>query len=186
MINEYDEIKKLIKKARLLQESAFTNNIAKSVEDELESKSEEGSEDDKEASVDDVKKEKTRTYRISGGLLSLHGKDEKELILTTEEKTTFQETMDDFVNEVSDLADFGVLNVYKNEVQWSGKIIEANLEFFFTVGEKSGVFINGDMIQLDDKLTSLSTKLTKYFEKFKTKWAKVLGTRKKTKLKKEE
>lgn len=183
MINEYDEIKKLIKKARLLQESAFTNNIAKSVEDELESKSEEDSE---KISSDDVKKEKNRTYRISGGLLSLHGKDEKELILTTEEKTTFQETMDDFVNEVSDLADFGVLNVYKNEVQWSGKIIEANLEFFFTVGEKSGVFINGDMIQLDDKLTSLSTKLTKYFEKFKTKWAKVLGTRKKTKLKKEE
>jgi hypothetical protein len=183
MINEYDEIKKLIKKARLLQESAFTNNIAKSVEDDLENKTEE---DDVEISVDDVKKEKTKTYRISGGLLSLHGKDEKELILTTEEKTSFQETMDDFVNEVSDLADFGVLNVYKNEVQWSGKIIEANIEFFFTVGEKSGVFINGDMIQLDEKLTSLSTKLTKFFDKFKSKWAKVLGARKKTKLKKEE
>jgi hypothetical protein len=183
MINEYDEIKKLIKKARLLQESAFTNNIAKSVEDDLENKTEE---DGVEISVDDVKKEKTKTYRISGGLLSLHGKDEKELILTTEEKTSFQETMDDFVNEVSDLADFGVLNVYKNEVQWSGKIIEANIEFFFTVGEKSGVFINGDMIQLDEKLTSLSTKLTKFFDKFKSKWAKVLGARKKTKLKKEE
>jgi len=183
MINEYDEIKKLIKKARLLQESAFTNNIAKSVEDDLENKTEE---DNVEISVDDVKKEKTKTYRISGGLLSLHGKDEKELILTTEEKTSFQETMDDFVSEVSDLADFGVLNVYKNEVQWSGKIIEANIEFFFTVGEKSGVFINGDMIQLDEKLTSLSTKLTKFFDKFKSKWAKVLGARKKTKLKKEE
>jgi hypothetical protein len=80
------------------------------------------------------------------------------------------------------LADFGVLNIYKNEVQWSGKLLEANVEFFFTVGETNGVYINGDMIKLDEKLTSLSNKLNGFFEKFKSKWAKVLGTRKKTRM----
>ena len=181
MVNEYDEIKRLLKRSRLLQEMDEVNNIAKSVEQNLSDK------DDTEENVDmdDYKKDKSKTYRISGGLLALHGKDQKELLLTTDEKTSFQETMDEFVAEVSDLVDFGVLNVYKNEVQWSGKIVESNIEFFFTVGETNGVYINGDMIKLDEKLTDISTKLNKFFEKFKSKWAKILGNRKKTKLKKE-
>jgi len=181
MLNEYDEIKNLLKKSKLLQEQSTVNNLAKSIErsiDDSQSKN-------KSSDFGDTKKEKSRTYRISGGLLTLYGENEKDLLITGEEKTNFQETMDDFVADVSDLADFGVLNLYKNEVQWSGKIIDANIEFFFTVGQSNGVYINGDMIKLDDNLNELSTKLTSFFEKFKSKWAKVLGNRKKTKLKKE-
>jgi DNA polymerase III alpha subunit (gram-positive type) len=37
--------------------------------------------------------------------------------------------MDEFVEDVSDLSDFGVLNMYQNEVQWSGKVIDFDLEF---------------------------------------------------------
>ena len=100
--------------------------------------------------------------------------------LTTEEKTAFQETMDEFVDEVSDLSDFGVLNLYQNEVQWSGKVIDFDLEFFYSIGENNGVYVNGDMIKLDEKLTELISKLTSFYEKFKAKWAKVISTRKKT------
>jgi hypothetical protein len=88
--------------------------------------------------------------------------------------------MDEFVEDVSDLSDFGVLNMYQNEVQWSGKVIDFDLEFFFSIGENNGVYINGDMIKLDEKLTELITKLTGFYEKFKSKWAKVLSSRKKT------
>jgi hypothetical protein len=88
--------------------------------------------------------------------------------------------MDEFVSDVSDLSDFGVLNVYHNEVQWSGKVIDFDLEFFFSIGENNGVYVNGDMIKLDDKLTELITKLTSFYEKFKTKWAKVISLRRKS------
>ena len=37
------------------------------------------------------------------------------------------------------------------------------------------------MIKLDDTLVTLTTKLKSFFDKFKSKWAKVLSTRKKTK-----
>jgi hypothetical protein len=173
MINEYDEIKKLIKRSRLLMEQPEVTNLAKSIENNIE---------DDEIETDDgpVKKDKSKTYRISGGLLSLHGKEKRDLELTTEEKAAFQETMDEFVEEVSDLSDFGVLNMYQNEVQWSGKVIDFDLEFFFSIGENNGVYINGDMIKLDEKLTELVTKLTGFYEKFKTKWAKVISGRKKT------
>jgi hypothetical protein len=175
MLNEYDELKSLLKKSRMLMEQPEAINLGKSIEDEIDSDVK-----NDEVDVEKVKKDKSKTYRISGGLFTMHGKDQKDLELTTEEKTAFQETMDDFVEEVSDLSDFGVLNFYPNEVQWSGKVIDFDLEFFYSIGENNGVYINGDMIKLDDKLTELVNKLTSVYEKFKSKWAKVISQRKKT------
>jgi len=174
MYNRYDEIKDLLRKSRLIKEQATQINIGKSIENDISS--------DEEGSEEKLKKDKSKTYRISGGLFTIHGKDKKDLELTTEEKTAFQETMDDFVSEVSDLSDFGVLNFYPNTVQWSGKVIDFDLEFFYTIGENNGVYINGDMIKLDSKLVELINKLTTFYEKFKSKWAKVVSTRKKTAL----
>ena len=180
MINEYDEIKSLLKKTKMLLEQPETINLAKSIENKIED-TEYNKEN--ESDIDSVKKDKTKTYRISGGLLSLHGKEKKDIELTSDEKQSFQETMDEFVNDVSDLTEYGVLNVYPNEVQWSGLIIDMDVEFFFSVGEKNGVYINGDMIKLDDKLVELTNKLTSYYDKFKAKWAKVIATRRKTQMK---
>ena len=177
MINEYDELKSLLKKSRILMEQPEAVNLAKSIESEIDTDVEM---DDEMVDTEKVKKDKSKTYRISGGLLTMHGKDKKDLELTTEEKTAFQETMDEFVDEVSDLSDFGVLNVYSNEVQWSGKVIDMDIEFFYSIGENNGVYVNGDMIKLDDKLTEMISKLTSFYDKFKSKWAKVISTRKKT------
>jgi hypothetical protein len=179
MGNDYDEIKSLLKKTKLLFEQKGPINLAKSIEDEINY-------DKEENDQDTVKKDKSKSYRISGGILTIHGKDRKDLELTTEEKSNFQETMDEFVNEVSDLGEFGVLNIYENQVQWSGKIMDFDIEFFFSIGENNGVYINGDMIKLDEKLTEIVTKLTSFYEKFKAKWAKVIALRKKTKMKKEQ
>lgn len=179
MMNDYDEIKSLLKKSKMLFEQKGPINIAKSIETSMEDKTE-------NIDPEEVKKEKSKTYRISGGLLTIHSKDKKSLELTSEEKKSFQETMDEFVTEVSDLGEYGVLNIYENEVQWSGKILDFDIEFFFSIGENNGVYVNGDMIKLDDKLTEIVEKLTSYYEKFKAKWAKVIAVRKKTKMSKEE
>jgi hypothetical protein len=186
MINEYDELKSLIKRSRMLMEQPEATNLAKSIENKIQDDETDYEEADQEVDTETVKKDKSKTYRISGGLLTLHGKEKQDLELTTEEKTAFQETMDEFVDEVSDLSDFGVLNMYPNDVQWSGKVIDFDLEFFYSIGENNGVYINGDMIKLDEKLTELVNKLTSFYEKFKSKWAKVISTRKKTSTKKEE
>ena len=180
MINENDQFKTLLKISRMLMEQPEPTNLAKSIENNIQDDNVEYEEAEKNVDDENVKKDKSKTYRISGGLLTLHGKEKRDIELTTEEKTAFQETMDEFVSEVSDLSDFGVLNMYPNEVQWSGKVIDFDLEFFFSIGENNGVYINGDMIRLDEKLTELVGKLTSFYEKFKAKWAKVISSRKKT------
>jgi hypothetical protein len=137
-------------------------------------------EDDNEYS-EQSPKDKTQKYRISGGILALHGKDKNELDITTDEKIAFQESMDEFVEEVSDLVDFNTLNVYQNNVDWSGKIIDQDIEFTFTIGEDSGIYIDGDMVKVDEDFLEMINKLQQFYHKFKSKWGKVLASRKKTK-----
>ena len=203
MSNSYDEIKKLLKSAREMtgQESSL-----REVKEDLIRKNilvEQGYEtatntmgtprpnvaadEEQEIEMDaNPKEDKQQAYRVSGGVLVMHGKTKGDLEITTEEKRAYQETMDEFVNEVSEMVDFYPLNVYPSGVEWSGKVIDQDLEFFFSIGETNGVYINGTMIRVDDDFMDFLAKLKIYYQKFKTKWAKVLGTRKKTQTDDEE
>jgi hypothetical protein len=139
--------------------------------------------DSEESEMDktEEKPEKKKGYRISGGVMFIYGTDTKDLQLTTEDKAAFQESMDEFVSEVAEIVDFNKLNLYPNNVEWSGKITEYDVEFFFSIGENNGVYINGTMMQVDDEFLELLDKIKLYYEKFKSKWSKVIAVRKKTK-----
>jgi hypothetical protein len=202
MTNKHDEIKKLLKAAKnmlsnddtisesldirkqynLITEQGVvptSGNITKKIDvaNAIEYEIENDEEEQKKS-----KRDKKQAFRISGGILVLHGKNQSELELTTDEKVAFQETMNEFVSEVSDLAEFNQLNVYPNTVEWSGKILEFNIEFTYLIGEENGIYIKGDMINTDDDFLEFIQKLKSYYEKFKSKWAKVLGNRKLTKI----
>lgn len=191
MSNQYDELKNLLNVSRnMLGKNDLTESrkvLTKSgliSEQEIEDDGATNIEVDSEQEIEvqtTPDEDKSKSYRVSGGLITLHGNTKQELELSTDEKISFQETMDEFVNEVSDLSDFGTLNLYPNNVDWSGKVIDYDIEFYFSIGEDNGVYINGDMIKLDDGLVELINKLTSFYDKFKAKWAKVLSQRKKTK-----
>jgi hypothetical protein len=192
--DRYDEIKSLIKKSRILLEQDTQDNVAASVQKRINQDQEyetavsdrkfsdrEPGDDIEDDEVSSSPQDKTQKYRISGGILALHGKNKNNLDITTDEKTAFQETMDEFVDEVSDLVDFNTLNVYPNNVDWSGKVIDQDIEFTFTIGEDSGIYINGDMIKVDADFLEMLNNLQQFYQKFKSKWGKVLASRKKTK-----
>ena len=179
----YDEIKDLIKKSKMIVEQSGQINVAKDVESRLKQDQEYETASTGIEDGDDIEtspRDKQQKYRISGGILALHGKDRNDLDITSDEKLAFQETMDEFVEEVSDLADFNTLNVYPNNVEWSGKLIDEDIDFIFTIGEDSGVYINGQMIKLDPDFMTTINKLQQYYQKFKSKWGRVLASRKKT------
>lgn len=189
-MNRYDEIKNLVsltKKAlsknlnedynHILNKHGLLTEAPIEKETEYETADTEGKEDEKI-----VKTDKTRTFKISGGVISIHGKDKADLQLTYDEKTAFQETMDEFRTEVSELVDFNKLNVYEDNVEWSGKISEMELEFFFSVNETDGLYINGNMMKIDDDYLELVEKLKKFYQKFKERWSKIIASRKTTNL----
>jgi hypothetical protein len=182
----YDEIKSLLKKSKMLMEQITDEappNIAADIEQKIDQDNQEyeTANDDIEDNNDEpTSKDKVQKYRISGGILALHGKGKTDTDITTDDKLAFQETMDEFVNEVSDLVDFNTLNVYPNNVDWSGKIIDEDIDFTFTIGEDSGIYINGDMVKVDNDFLDLINKLQQYYQKFKSKWSRILASRKKT------
>lgn len=201
-MNRHDEIRDLIKASRKLFSNDVMNeevnnirekygiiteelddqtfsrvNIGKTIEDTIDKDEDEEYE---EMTGEESKTDKKQAYRVSGGVIVLHGKDNSDTELTTDEKTAFQETMDEFISEVSDLVDFNKLNVFPKNVEWSGKIIEFDIEFMFSIGEENGVYIQGDMIKADNEFVQLITSLNTYYDKFKSKWAKVLADRKRT------
>ena len=55
-----------------------------------------------------------------------------------------------------------------------------DIDFFFSIAESNGLYIKGNMIKVDQEFLGMVTKLQNYYQKFRSKWAKVIASRKKT------
>lgn len=188
-MNNYDEIKSLLNASRKiiggsLQESQNKEILKKHrliTEQEDINMGERKDDDviDTKKDSDEIGKpaDKQRGYKIQGNVLILHGTEETDLELTTDEKNAFIESVDQFRTEVAELVEFGQMNVYKENVEWNGKILELNLEFFYTVNEPHGIYVNGEMVKLDQEYVEMVGKLQSNYEKFKTKWSKIVASR---------
>jgi len=198
-MNNYDEIKSLLnasrkilgsnlnesqnrdilKKHNLIMEQSLEDVMGTDVmgTDEIDEKNSEI----KKKDSDEIGKpsDKQKGYKIQGNVLILHGLDKSDLELTTDEKNAFIESVDEFRNEVAELVEFGKMNVFDENVEWNGKILELNLEFFYTINEPNGIYVNGDMVKLDQDYVEMVAKLQKNYEKFKTKWSKIVASRQK-------
>jgi hypothetical protein len=202
-MNKHDEIKSLIKASRnmlsnkdsitesndirkqygIINEQTLTSgssgiikrtNFAKSIEKDIDDTSDRG---------ETPKDDKSVTWQISGGLMKVVGKTTQELKLTTDEKAAFQETMDEFVEEVSSLVDFNELIVTRSDVTWSGVLNDFNLGFEYRVNEENGVYFEVEnLTKLSDEVSKTMEKLRMYYKKFKAKWSQILGNRKTTKI----
>ena len=162
-INEYDQIKTLLKRSRALTEQIDNRQ---SIDDT--------------SSEDTKPEEKREEFTVSGGKIVVHGYETEDMKVTDEEKQNFQETMDEFVEQVSDLVDYNALHLYPDNIEWSGKLVKFDLEFFYTLGENNGVYLNGQMIKIDDDFLEMISKLRNYYKVFSSKWAKLVAARKKT------
>jgi hypothetical protein len=191
MMNNYDEIKSLLKASRMIlgninetqnrdilrKHNLLTEQEVEDVivPDNIQGKIDQS--DNKDSDEIGKASDKQKGYKIQGNTIILHGTEETEIELTTDEKNAFVESIDEFRNEVAELVEFGKMNVFVDNVEWNGKISELNLEFFYTINEPNGVYVNGDMIKLDQDYVNTINKLQSNYEKFKTKWSKIVASR---------
>lgn len=164
--------KEILKKHRLITEQEDINMGERKDDDVIDTK--------KDSEEIGKPTEKQRGYKIQGNVLILHGTDETDLELTTDEKNAFIESIDQFRTEVAELVEFGKMNIYQENVEWDGKILELNLEFFYTINEPHGIYVNGEMVKLDQEYVEMVSKLQSNYEKFKTKWSKIVASRQKS------
>lgn len=193
-MNNYEEIKKLVENSRKIFSNiseSSKNDIRKKysiITEDIDDKSETKSYENKTES-DDFEKEtkdsdeigkprdKQKAYKIQGNILILHGKTDSLLQLTTDEKNAFVESVDEFRAEVAELVEFEKMNVYEENVEWSGKILELDLNFFYTINEPNGIYLETNMVKVNDDYLKVVNKIQTYYEKFKTKWSKIVASR---------
>jgi len=193
-MNKYDEIQSLLNASRRalggnLQESQNRDILKKysllteqTIEKELSQEFEEDKKDEteKKDSEDIGKpKDKQKMFKIQGNVLVLHGNDKSDIQLTTDEKNAFIESVDEFRTNVAELVEFDKMNVFPENVEWKGKILELNINFFYTINEPHGIYLNGDMVKIDEEYLEMIGKLQSNYEKFKTKWGKIVSSRQK-------
>ena len=190
-MNNYDEIKSLLKASRMIlgninetqnrdilrKHNLLTEQEVEDVivPDNIQGKIDQP--DTKDSEEIGKPSDKQKGYKIQGNTIILHGTEETEIELTTDEKNAFVETIDEFRTEVAELAEFDKLKVYHDNVEWSGKILELDLEFFYTIKEPNGIYINGEMMKLDEKYLEMIPKIQSFYEKFKNKWSKIVSSR---------
>ena len=191
-MNNYDEIKMLVEASRRALKGKVNESNSTDIRKQYGLIIEQISDETDSVEIDDinieekpkkdsdevgVKKEKQKAYRVLNNIIILHGKTKADLQLTTDEKNALTSSVDEFRNDVAELVDFGDLNVYHDNVEWKGKILENDLEFFFSINEPNGLYIKGDMIKIDQDYMETIAKLQGYYEKFKTKWSKIVASR---------
>jgi hypothetical protein len=186
-MNSYEEIKLMVKaskRALIKEDQKDINHIKKTqgllIKEEIEKVSDEKYVEDQEIEEKEKQDLQKRSFKIQGSIISIHGDRKSELQLTLDEKVAFKESIEEFRNEISEIVDFQPLNVYQNNVEWSGKIPDKKINFHFSTEETNGVYMDAEMLKLDNDIVELIEKLQKYFEKFKVKWNKILGSRKET------
>lgn len=190
-MNSYEEIKNLLRASK----KAFNDNLNEDVnrikkqygllseqtvekeEDVLKGENELFQKEKKDSDEIGTQRDKQKAFRVLNNIIVLHGKTKADLQLTTDEKNAFTSSVDEFRTDVAELVDFGRLNVFPDNVEWSGKILENNIEFFFTINEPNGIYINGQMIKIDQDYLETINKLQAYYEKFKNKWSKIVASR---------
>jgi|LakMenE18May11ns_1017448.scaffolds.fasta_scaffold9396877_2 hypothetical protein len=195
-MNNYDEIKMLVEASRralagnvnesnttdirkqygLINEQKVVDTKEIDIED-TETDKETDKETGKDSEQIGVKKDKQKAYRVINNVIILHGKTKADLQLTTDEKNALTSSVDEFRTDVAELTDFGELNVYPENVEWNGKILELDLEFFFSINEPNGLYVKSDMVKIDQNYMGMIAKLQSYYEKFKAKWSKIVASR---------
>jgi hypothetical protein len=96
----------------------------------------------------------------------VHSEDPEDMELTDEEKGKISQLIDDFRAEVSETAEFDKLHVYEANSKLDGKIGEYGLMFTLSTGDDTGLYINGQMLKIDENSLLILEKLMNYQIKF--------------------
>jgi len=98
--------------------------------------------------------------------------------LDEDEKTKISQLIDDFREEVSEIAEFGKLQIYADNAKLDGNVGEENIGFMLSAGDDSGLFLtNSAMVRIDQNSSEFVDKLKTYQIKFNDTMNEIIANR---------
>jgi hypothetical protein len=158
----YDATKKMLNTIRKLNESRSTSYNLIKENDEFNQQPT----DDTEYQQDDVKDDVTVVNDVDVKLMS---GDEEDLKLMDDQKNAISSIIDNFRQQVSQIVDFEPgFTLTETQIRLDGVLTDQDIKFVLIAGEESGVYINADMLKLENEVGTMLEKLAKFDDTFKS------------------
>lgn len=152
----YDDTKKMLNTLRKLNENrTFSNNILK---EEIETQQPQNQEP----------QEKDFTV-INDVEVKLLSSDPSDMNLLDDQKTAISTLIDNFRQQVDQIVEFKPgMSINPDQVRLDGTLTNEDISFVFIAGKESGVYINADMLKLEQNTATALEKLVKFQDTFET------------------
>jgi hypothetical protein len=101
--------------------------------------------------------------------VNINSSDGNDLVLNDNEKTAISQVVDNFMSQVSQIVEFepGV-TINEKQIRLDGKLTDDDIDFVIIAGDGRGLYINADMLKLEEETIEILDKLIKFEEVFKT------------------
>lgn len=110
--------------------------------------------------------------------VKIHSTDQQDLSLSDEEKNSLNQLIQNFKSQVSELANFEEgFNIYVDNVRLDGSI-EEDLGFVLIAGNNRGLYLNANMLQVEQDTVEIITKLEKFQHTFEDVVTEIMNNRK--------
>jgi len=110
--------------------------------------------------------------------VKIHSTDQEDLSLSDEEKNSLNQLIQNFKSQVSELASFDEgFNIYVDNVRLDGSI-EEDLGFVFIAGNNGGLYINANMLKIEQETVEIISKLEKFKHSFDDVVIEIMNNRK--------
>lgn len=94
--------------------------------------------------------------------IKIHSTDQADLEISDQEKASLNQLIENFRTQVSELAQFEEgFNVYTDSVRLDGSIGD-DFGFVYIAGNDRGLYLNADMLKIDDQVAIVIEKLNKF------------------------
>jgi len=127
-------------------------------------------------SVSDTKKDDITV--INNVDVKLLFNDDQDNVFKDEQKQAISDLIDNFRQQVSQVVDFEPgFTVSPDQIRLDGTLTDEDISFVFIAGEENGVYINAEMLKLEQNVGDKLERLSKFEETFKTSIEPILTQR---------
>jgi len=148
----YDETKKMLNTLRKLNESISASKILREQE------------------------EPTQSSNLQNDILVINDVEVKlmssesiDMKLMDDQKNSISNIIDGFRQQVSQIVEFEPgITISPNQIRMDGVLTDEDVSFVFIAGEEGGLYLNADMLKIEQDVMTILNKLSKFEPTFKS------------------
>ena len=159
-INSYDDIKGMLNRMRGLNESTLKTKSIITEEEAPMSQTEPG---DDPVGNEPYQEKFDNIEVINDVEVKLISTDKEDVELNEDEKNGISQLIDNFRQQVSQLADLDPgFTIEENQIRLDGSLSDLEVNFVLIAGDDDGLYINSDMLSIEDETMEMLEKLLKF------------------------